>query len=243
MIDKPKILIVDDVDFFLDLEKGYLAQTPAKIFTATNGKEALEIAERERPSLIYLDVQMPVMDGLTCLKELKKNPELSSIPVIMVFAPTREIDDNVFYEAGCDNILHKPVEKVTFLDAGRKHLFEIERRNKRISYQALVTLRWLGLEFHCCTEDLSVGGVYLRLRERLEIEDEVDISMVMPIQGSEIFKCSARVAWVNHGFPRPILRLPQGIGVQFLDLSAEQAEFLKKIVESYESPSPGMTVD
>jgi Response regulator receiver domain len=79
-----KILLVDDVDFFPEIEKDYLPQIPAEILIAGNGQIALEQAEQHRPNVIFMDVNMPVMDGLTCCRKLKADPRLKDIPVIMI---------------------------------------------------------------------------------------------------------------------------------------------------------------
>ena len=62
---------------------------------AANGEEGLAAAAREKPDLILLDVTMPVMDGVTMLTKLKEDPELKTIPVIMLTA-----------ESGRDNVIH-----------------------------------------------------------------------------------------------------------------------------------------
>ena len=65
----PKILLVDDTKLFLKLEQEYLKQSSAQVFTAGNGHEALELARTIRPDLIYMDLNMPVMDGIEFLAD------------------------------------------------------------------------------------------------------------------------------------------------------------------------------
>ena len=71
------ILLVDDAKFFLELEKQFLKNTPATLLTASSGKEALEIAKESRPSLVFMDVDMPEMDGLDCCRQFKADPFLN----------------------------------------------------------------------------------------------------------------------------------------------------------------------
>jgi len=103
----PKILLVDDTKLFLKLEQEYLKQSAAQIFTAGNGQEALELARSNRPDLIYLDLNMPVMDGVGCCAALKADPDLRDIPVILV--TTAGMDDSVARckEAGASGYLLK----------------------------------------------------------------------------------------------------------------------------------------
>ena len=61
--DDLKVLLVDDVDFFREVMRDYFKRTPVKILMAGSGLEAIEIAAREKPDLIYMDVAMPVSTG------------------------------------------------------------------------------------------------------------------------------------------------------------------------------------
>lgn len=215
----PKILLVDDVDFFLEMEKDFLRNTPATIHTARNGREALEFVNRQRPDVIFMDVTMPVMDGLTCCRILKADPELRSIPVIMVFAPSRELGPGAVTAAGCDACLTKPVDRKAFLEAGRRFLFGVERRDFRVPCQMAVTLRRHGEEIHCSSEDLGERGMYIKSQDLLAEGDVVRATMALPGGTPTEIECRVRVSWVNQGFPRTKPHLPQGYGVEFLQPS------------------------
>jgi len=234
----PKILLVDDVDFFLEIQKGFLKQTPATVLTAKNGREALRSAASHSPDVIFMDVQMPFMDGLGCLKELKADPGLRDIPVIMVFTPSKEFDADDCLAAGAAGVLHKPVDRNAFLRLGHQYLFDIDRRERRIPCQALVTLQWQGRELHCRSEDISSHGAYLHCREEIPINDRVKVTMVLPGAIGRIITCRARIAWLNQGFPRPRLKLPQGFGVEFKEVPRDTARQLQEFVEEYGKACP-----
>lgn len=212
----PKILLVDDVDFFLEMEKDFLRNTPATIYTARNGREALEFINRQRPDVIFMDVTMPVMDGITCCRILKTDPELQSIPVIMVFAPSRELGPEMVTAAGCDACLTKPVDRKAFLAAGRRFLFGVERRDFRVPCQMAVTLRRHGEEIRCISEDLGERGMYIKSQDLLAEGEVVRATMVLPGETPTEIECRVRVSWINQGFPRTKPHLPQGYGVEFL---------------------------
>src|SRR6185369_12372842 len=78
---RKKVLLVDDVHLIIELEKAFLKGLPVDLLIARNGVEALELVNKEHPDLIYMDLNMPVMDGLTCCRALKSNPETMAIPV------------------------------------------------------------------------------------------------------------------------------------------------------------------
>lgn len=90
----PKILSVDDSRMIHTLiKKGFAAYDVQMVF-ANNGAEGLDLAAKEMPDVILLDITMPVMDGVECLGKLKADPALKDIPVIMLSA-----------EAGKENVL------------------------------------------------------------------------------------------------------------------------------------------
>ena len=80
------ILVADDVPLNRALLAGYFEGTPHKLITATNGREALETAERHRPDVILMDMRMPDLSGCEATAQLKANPALKHIPVIAVTA-------------------------------------------------------------------------------------------------------------------------------------------------------------
>ena len=84
MKDKATILLIDDDTDFVEATKVVLESKPYKVITAYNGNDGLKQAKTEKPDLIILDVIMPVKDGFNAAEELKKDPELKKVPVIML---------------------------------------------------------------------------------------------------------------------------------------------------------------
>jgi twitching motility two-component system response regulator PilH len=101
-----KILIVDDSPTGLKAASAALAAY--KIITATDGKEALEVAQAEKPDLIVLDVIMPNMDGFQACRKMKKSPELQHIPIIMLTSKNQKSDKFWGEKQGADIYLTKP---------------------------------------------------------------------------------------------------------------------------------------
>ena len=232
-----KILLVDDVDFFLAMEKDYLRQTPAEILFANNGQTALEMAEQHRPNLIFMDVNMPVMDGLAACRKLKEDRELKQIPVVMVFAPSPEVDEAACLAAGCDAVIKKPVDRNLFLQTGHRFLFAVERRQPRIHCQMTVDFQLNG-DAVSQGMGLNIGarGIYIGSRQKVNPEDSLRIGFFLPSVSTERIELNARIAWVNQGFPRPDMRMPQGFGVEFVNVPPPSAaiigEFLQRFGES-----------
>jgi CheY-like chemotaxis protein len=135
------ILLVDDTKLFLELEKEFLNLTDATVITATNGREALEVARKRIPDLIYMDLHMSGMDGASCCTALKADPVLSTTPVIMVSTAGKEEEEAICRRAGCDEHLTKPIDRHRFLALGQRFLANIERREMRIHCRLNVLFR------------------------------------------------------------------------------------------------------
>lgn len=119
------VLIVDDIPVNIILLKTMLARTNVGILTATNGENALEIVRKQKPELVLLDIHMPVMDGMDVLKEIKADPELEKIPVIMVSAYTSAEDIERSMSLGASGFIKKPVIMDNLISSVKSELDKI----------------------------------------------------------------------------------------------------------------------
>ncbi len=99
------ILICDDEKDIVNALQIYLSDPEYRIYTACNGKEALDILEKEEIHLVLLDIMMPVMDGMTALAGIRKN---SNIPVILLTAKSEDTDKILGLNVGADDYITKP---------------------------------------------------------------------------------------------------------------------------------------
>jgi len=93
MKDKAKILLVDDDEDFVEATKLVLESKPYEVVVAYDGDEGLAKARQERPDLIILDIIMPVKDGFNAAEQLKKDPELRDIPVLMLTSFSQRVGE------------------------------------------------------------------------------------------------------------------------------------------------------
>ncbi len=105
---KPIILVVDDEPDAVELIEFNLKGAGFQVKTASDGAEALTKARSVLPSLIVLDVMLPELDGFTICKLLRRDPNTSAIPIIMLTAKAAEIDRVLGLELGADDYLTKP---------------------------------------------------------------------------------------------------------------------------------------
>jgi len=128
---KGKILVVDDIPVNIQLMQKYLSPAGYEILFARNGEEALVEVENGKPDLVLLDVMMPKMDGFETCRILKNNDKTKYIPIIMVTA-LNEIEDKVKgIEAGADDFITKPFNKLELL-ARTKSLLRIKRLHDQL---------------------------------------------------------------------------------------------------------------
>jgi two-component system cell cycle response regulator DivK len=104
-----KILVVEDNPINMQLMLTILSRAGHVVLQAEDAKAGLDLARRERPALIFMDIQLPGMDGLEATRLLKDDPATRAIPVVGVTAYAMKGDRERILAAGCDDYIAKPV--------------------------------------------------------------------------------------------------------------------------------------
>ena len=107
---KPSILVVDDAEDGREMLVEYLAFRGFQVAEARHGSEAIEVARRVHPSVILMDLSMPVVDGWQATRELKRDPLTKNIIVIAVTAHAFPAEQESARLAGCDRVISKPYD-------------------------------------------------------------------------------------------------------------------------------------
>jgi two-component system, cell cycle response regulator DivK len=102
------ILIVEDQEDNRQILRDLLASSGFLMIEAHDGEQALAMARSQRPDLILMDIQLPVVDGYEATRSIKRDPELKHIPVIAVTSYALSGDEERAREAGCDAYVAKP---------------------------------------------------------------------------------------------------------------------------------------
>jgi len=109
-IPKCTILIAEDNDDIRRLVKLMLELNGCRVLEAAHGKEAVELAPRHKPDLIFMDLRMPVLDGIEATRQLRQIPETRNIPIIGLSVDCHDGWHDEALEAGCDDCIMKPLE-------------------------------------------------------------------------------------------------------------------------------------
>lgn len=231
-MDNKKILLNDDMDLFLELEKTFFRRGEVDLLVARTGAQACNMVETYRPDLVFMDLFMPELNGDVACARLKENSDLRSIPVVLVVTGGNEEESARCRRAGADAILAKPINRNLFVATSNQFLRLTDRVAPRIA--ARLSVHYGTGSQRLLTQysvNISAGGLFLETPEPLPVETPLSLEFTLPDMRDKI-RCRGRVAWINH--PESLKRssLPPGMGIQFLDLSLEDMHSIQRFVKT-----------
>ena len=117
-----RILIVEDQEDNRMMMRDVLSAAGYELIEAVNGKDGVSRAQTDRPDLIIMDIQMPVLDGYEATRQIKADPNLKSTPIIAVTSYALSGDEAKARAAGCDGYVSKPFSPRQLLARVREYL-------------------------------------------------------------------------------------------------------------------------
>jgi two-component system cell cycle response regulator DivK len=117
-----RILVAEDHEDNRQILRDLLASGGFDMIEASDGERAVSSAEENRPDLILMDIQLPVIDGYEATRRIKANPALKAIPIIMVTSYALSGDDAKARQAGCDDYVAKPYSPRQLLAKIRRYI-------------------------------------------------------------------------------------------------------------------------
>lgn len=177
----PNILLVDDVELFLELEKSLFEDLDYELATAMSGEEVLERIDTIKPDLILLDLYMGGLDGDEVCRRLREIDRWRALPIIMVTAAGRREEVERCLQAGCDDYVTKPVSKVELVEKVQRLLGAVKsRRAPRETVGLPVYLEsdsWSGTVW---ARDISSNGIFIKSLTDIPVGNLVKIAIEMP---------------------------------------------------------------
>jgi class 3 adenylate cyclase len=141
MNDPPAILIVDDNEVNRDILATRLGAHGYRLLQAADGEEALSVAREHKPDLLLLDIMMPKIDGIEVCKQLKADPSLPFMPIILVTAKADTKDIVAGLEAGADEYLTKPIDQGALV-ARVRSVLRLKALHDQVAAQASELAQW-----------------------------------------------------------------------------------------------------
>jgi len=226
-----RILLVDDVRLFRHLEATVLGSYGYEIEEASGGEEALQKIRTDPPDLALIDINMPGMNGLEVCRQIKGDPTLRSIPIIMVSSSNREEDIRQAIESGCDEYLTKPLDDTALIRKVEILLGRVgKRRFSRVPTSLQVSFENFKGIFFEYTHDISRTGVFIEMDKPLSVGTRLRLSFSLPPPYDHPITAFGRVVRTAE----PTEDRPGGMGVNFICLSEQSAKVIDEVAASSE---------
>ncbi len=228
---KTKILIVDDVQFFLDVQQGMLDRIECDILTARSGLEALKVIKKEKPQLVLLDYNMPDLTGDKACEIIKGDPRFRDIPIMILSSDHQDDAKSRSLAAGADHYLTKPIDRTEFIQAISK-LLKIRGSlyYPRALLRTEVYVRQTNEVKKYRSVDISVTGIFLESDDPLPTQKTYTIHFTIPIPKRDV-RAEARVTKVITAKDREKFGLFSGMALEFLSLDLEDRKYIEQYVE------------
>ena len=227
MKEAKNLLLVDDTELFLAMEKSFLERREFILHTARSGSEALEKAKTVNPDLILLDLHMPDMSGDQVCQHLKMDPTFKHIPVVIATSEKNRPTLAKCIEAGCDAILPKPFNKEILVRTILEVLVIAQRQWKRVEVQVPCIVRIEDEELQSMIKNISEGGAFVEVGIPLERESILEMDFTLP-HADYMVSTQVIVRWAS-SFLR--MTANAGMGVEFLTVTQGERDLIRSFVE------------
>jgi len=228
---RKNILLTDDAELLQALEGSFFCRIGFTLLVADSGERAFEMIEEQDPVLAILTLELPDSQGDAICRRVKKDALLRSTPIILVVDAGREDVVSCCREAGCDEILRRPIDSQQLLTAACRVLNIVERGAPRVETRFPVFCGRDPRKLQpAWVLNINAGGLFVEIDRLHPVDTHVTLEFTLPGHTSSI-RCKGRVAWVNHPEWIKTSSLPSGMGIQFFDLTEDVAMAVREHVE------------
>ena len=219
----PKILLVDDVDLFLELERSYLEGCDYDLLTASSGEETLQRLDKVAPDVLLLDYYMPGINGDEVCRQIRKNSTWQKLPILMVTAAGKPEEVQSCLDAGCDDYITKPVNKQELREKVERLLGTVQRRTaERVAVKLPIQLQEGGRLHVVTAKDISSSGICLQSSTALEENTTVEMKLEGPA-GAESISLYGKIK-------RTGKQDEEGCGVYFIYPDQKSKKLLDRLI-------------
>lgn len=219
-MENKKILIVDDSNYFQRLGESFLRRGICIVLKAKNADDALRLIRDEHPHVVVMDLNMPGMKGDDCCREIKSDPSLKDIPIIMLANSWEKNAKERCVDAGCDDFISKPVNKARLYAGIKRYVNIVERSYVRTPCNGEVSLSADSGSSPGSLNDISEGGMFIRSADPLKVGAELDAVFKLNRLG-DLMKISGTVVRVVHNSSEGGSVGAAGMAVKFNDAPDE----------------------
>jgi len=225
-----RILLLDGVRLFLQLEQTLLQRSDYELFAASSGAEALEIIERETLDLVLLDYVLPDTTGDEVVRRIRASELNPEVGIVIVTARGMREHVDKCMAAGCSAFLYKPVTRTTLCNHVQDMLRVPARRHVRTLVRLQVNARNRERFFFGNTVNLSESGLLLETPLELSMGETMSLRFFLPGE-EEAMACRARVTRRT-----PTDRVGEWVyGLNFEELGAGARERIAGFVQAQET--------
>lgn len=222
-----KILVVDDTELFRDLGSLFLSRS-GHVLTASDGGKGLELARAEHPAVVVVDLDMPGLGGDDVCRAIKADPELDRVPVVILTSGDAPEDHARAVRAGADDVIPKPLNRISLIQAVNRLLRPLERGLVRVPVETEVRIRCDHEDAWGVARNLSRGGLFVSANRAVPPDTEVELEFALPDSATPISP-TAQVVWTHcDGSGRP-----DGMGLRFLALDRRSAVRIEEFVYTH----------
>ncbi len=237
--EKKTLLIVDDVELFIQLQISHLGRQRYNIHTARSGSDGLQMARSLKPDLILIDLFMPDMNGDQVCRILKGDPDTSSIPVVLVSSGARGRSKAASVSSSCDGLVFKPVRRDLLLSVVENLLGTNLRERNRVQVSIPGTVILDEMECPVTIHTLSSDGAFVELELKPIRGDLMEILFSLPDLERKVNIRAAAVVWcgsLEDGGP-------EGAGIYFLTIDPETRKRISRFVQTHSDSSPAAAAE
>jgi len=227
MSGKLRIVLADDSRFFRAIEAQFLRKIPVEIFETGSCEETMAVVRDKSPDLVYLAFSLPPKDGAACCRLIKSDPELASIPVVIVCDKDQPLQAKEALQSGCDTCLFKPLDRQSFLQPGWEFLSGIREPRQPSFFPVFFSVG--GESYQGKSLDISGGGMFIESKANLPAGTRLKLVFKLPDELQTEIHCEAEISWPNDRANPLKLHYPDGFGVKFLDMTPESYKAILRL--------------